>query len=118
MELISRKAMLESLEKHCDMWDKDLTGDLYHSSEVRAMINEVPTVEAYTFEEVEKIRQATIEQVRNSCKNETPHGKWIVDEEHSITMTFYKCTNCDYFGGATHYRYCPRCGADMRGGSQ
>ena len=44
-----------------------------------------------------------------------PHGKWIVDKEHSITMTFYKCTNCNYFGGATHYRYCPNCGADMRG---
>ena len=47
-----------------------------------------------------------------------PTGKWIVDEEHSITMTFYKCTNCNYFGGATHYLYCPHCGADMRGGSQ
>ena len=46
---------------------------------------------------------------------ERPQGEWIVDTEHSITMTFYKCTNCDYFGGATHYNYCPHCGADMRG---
>ena len=45
---------------------------------------------------------------------ERPHGEWIVDTEHSITMTFYKCTNCDYFGGALHYKYCPKCGADMR----
>ena len=43
-----------------------------------------------------------------------PTGHWVVDEEHSITMTFYKCTNCNYFGGATHYLFCPRCGADMR----
>lgn len=46
--------------------------------------------------------------------SERPQGHWIVDEEHSITMTLYKCTNCDYFGGALHYNYCPHCGADMR----
>lgn len=43
-----------------------------------------------------------------------PTGHWIVDKEHSITMTFYKCTNCDWFGGATYFRYCPNCGAYMR----
>lgn len=57
--------------------------------------------------------------VRNGTPyEERPHGEWIVDEEHSITMTLYKCTNCNYFGGATHYRYCPHCGADMRGGRE
>ena len=44
---------------------------------------------------------------------ERPQGEWIVDEEHSITMTFYKCTNCNWFGGVTWYKFCPICGADM-----
>lgn len=46
--------------------------------------------------------------------SERPQGEWIVDTEHSITMDFYKCTNCNYFGGNNSYRYCPRCGAKMR----
>lgn len=45
---------------------------------------------------------------------ERPQGEWIVDTEHSITMDFYKCTNCNYFGGNNSYRYCPNCGADLR----
>lgn len=47
-------------------------------------------------------------------KVDRPTGHWIVDKEHSITMTFYKCTNCDWFGGVTWYKFCPICGADMR----
>lgn len=60
-------------------------------------------------------REVIDRAVRNGKPyEERPHGHWIVDEEHSITITFYKCTNCDYFGGALHYNYCPHCGADMR----
>lgn len=43
-----------------------------------------------------------------------PQGEWIKDEEHSITINMFRCSNCNG-GGHTHFKYCPNCGADMRG---
>lgn len=75
--------------------------------EVLIAINNAPTVcnDNYSMGYRDGVRKVL---------SERPQGHWIVDEEHSITMTLYKCTNCDYFGGALHYNYCPHCGADMR----
>lgn len=42
-DLISKSAALEELEKHRNMWDKNLTGDMYHFTEVRQIINETPS---------------------------------------------------------------------------
>lgn len=72
--------------------------------------------ELIEFYESENLKEAFKLAVK--ALEERPTGHWIVDEEHSITMTLYKCTNCDYFGGALHYNYCPHCGADKRGGKE
>ena len=48
-------------------------------------------------------------------RSERPQGKWIKDEEHSITIEMFKCTNCGYWNGADHFNFCPSCGAQMVG---
>ena len=53
------------------------------------------------------------------------HGKWIKEDEMKnlggddrvqthMYYTVYRCSNCHSIG-STDYKYCPYCGADMRG---
>ena len=56
---------------------------------------------------------------------EVKHGKWIKEDEMKnlggddrvqthMYYTVYRCSNCHSIG-STDYKYCPYCGADMRG---
>ena len=51
---------------------------------------------------------------------ERPQGKWIVDGE-SIFENYKKCSNCgedaEWLDGGSQFlsKFCPNCGADMRG---
>lgn len=40
-------------------------------------------------------------------------GRWIKDEEHSITIDMFKCSKCGG-GGHTHFKFCPSCGKKMK----
>ena len=53
-------------------------------------IDNAPTVKAYTFEEVESIRNEALDFARNSYKR--PHGKWITTDK--LREGFYICSNC------------------------
>ena len=101
-DLISRSALKEEFAKH-----EDRKG--YLIGDWENIIDNAPPVDAYTFKDVETIRQATIEQVRISCKNERPQGEWTTVK--GIEGTYY-CSECD---GDIDWksRYCPWCGAKM-----
>lgn len=43
-----------------------------------------------------------------------PQGEWLFDKENSFTIDMYRCSICGYFGD-THFKFCPNCGAEMRG---
>ena len=69
-------------------------------------------------------------------ESKRPHGEWIKGREISRTMIGdkvqhieykdYTCSNCGlvldnllyHVDGSPFYKFCPNCGADMRGGSQ
>ncbi len=44
-----------------------------------------------------------------------PKGTWEHDDEYSITIDIFKCSHCGGWGH-THFRFCPNCGAEMKGG--
>ena len=47
-------------------------------------------------------------------------GEWLV-VGHDDTTYWYRCSNCEYEehdNFTKHYRFCPHCGADMRGRSE
>lgn len=58
----------------------------------------------------------------NKGKKERPHSEWIVDEDNDI-FRFMKCSNCgevaEWLDGGSQFlsKFCPNCGADMRGGA-
>lgn len=46
-----------------------------------------------------------------------PTGEWERDDEHSIAFDIFKCSHCGGWG-ATYFRFCPLCGAKMKGGAK
>lgn len=80
------------------------------------------------FEQVKWERDTAIEQLESYgvgfCENkelvEVKHGYWILEAEYKDGTADYKCSVCDYDDTFSKnllyfYRYCPYCGADMRG---
>lgn len=66
------------------------------------------------------MNEDTMEVLENKVKAlpsvypERPKGKWIT-QAYSMRIT---CTNCKkeiWYSGRNDYKYCPSCGADMRG---
>lgn len=61
-------------------------------------------------------------QILKAVKNgipyeERPQGEWLFDKENSFTIDMFKCSICGYFGH-THFKFCPNCGADLRGDTE
>ena len=46
-------------------------------------------------------------------EDERPHGEWkhIVEEDNDV-----ECPFCGFQEDGIYYNFCPKCGADMRGG--
>ena len=91
-------------------------------SEALRMVHEAPTVtpslnlDNITEEDIEKFK--VIWQRANSkgllvINEERPQGEWIRRK-----MNWYICSNCNHKTdsiGETFFKFCPNCGADMRG---
>ena len=67
----------------------------------------------YSIQECQRAEQLVNEQPTADVV-EVKHGKWIIREPihmHSI------CSCCGFYNAIDpYYKYCPNCGADMRGG--
>ena len=77
-------------------------------------IDNAPTVEAYTGEDIVKYVSATEDLVRE--KLERPQGKWM-PQGGGFSWVF-KCSCCGWVDGYPlnkRHKYCPNCGADMKG---
>ena len=77
------------------------------------ILEEMPIASNVHFEAIAEAIEIAIKALRN----ERPQGEWKKDEEHSITIDIFKFSVCGG-GGHTHFRFCPKCGADMRGGQE
>ena len=109
-DLISRKALREGLE---EMMCID---PIFYQKTVFETIDNVPTVEAYTHEQVKELVD-----LNKKLSEERPQGKWVTVKQDTILGTFeVKNKVCDQCNHATKYEYpfCPWCGADMRGGKE
>jgi hypothetical protein len=69
------------------------------------IIDNAPTVDFPDWYKVYEDVKGTLER---------PQGEWVKDEEHSITINMFRCSNCNG-GGYTHFKYCPHCGSRMGG---
>lgn len=109
-DLISREALKEALGKSTVTiigYGKAVILDTAYD-----IIDNAPTVKAYTFEEVESIRNEALEFARNSY--ERPQGEWIIvkDERYGDNV---KCPFCKKELAGTDLNFCCKCGAKLTG---
>ncbi len=90
-------------------------------SEVKLTIDNTPTVDAYTEDDVKTaIKEGhEVGYEMAKAKFERPQGEWIFKHNSSDVW----CSVCDIslesnLCEGIRFRYCPNCGADMRGGRE
>ena len=79
----------------------------------------VPNPDAYAIKWREQLTNALIEYRKQS------EGEWIAKELTStskrgrtINYVTYKCSVCGKWNGRHKQKYCPNCGAKMKGGAE
>ena len=81
-------------------------------TEVKLTIDNAPTVECTWI-----ISGKRYGKKEEALKYLRPHGEWVFDKENSFTIDMFRCSRCGGFG-ATHFKFCPKCGAKMDGGEK
>lgn len=77
-----------------------------HLYYARQLIDNAPTVEAYTYEQVKELVN-----LNKKLSEERPHGEW---KPYNRTGIRFQCSVCN--GRYTNaYHFCPHCGASMKG---
>ena len=100
--------------------------DLRKAENSLAMAKKRPNVPAAELEHIEnlcRLRKEILEIIR-SGHNERSEGEWI-EHEDDWCGTFYTCSACgcdwttiDGTPQENNMRYCPECGAKMKGGAK
>ena len=70
----------------------------------------VEILKEMAFTATETQRRA-LEEAISALENK---GEWIKDEKMIIVFDIYRCSRCSA-DGEPRYKFCPNCGADMRG---
>ena len=89
-DLISRERLKNTI----------LLGNYDTQSKILSAIDNAPTVDTFTFDDMKKGINVGYKAGRLSEKWERPQGEW---EDYSVT--FYKCPECGYLLP----KYCPDC---------
>ena len=118
-DLISRETLSKSMRKSINeryiSWTKTITvADI--ATLIFDEIDNTPTVEPEITDDDLRACMAESHHLGYELaetKFKRPQGEWIKDEEHSITINMFRCSNCNG-GGYPHFKYCPHCGADMQ----
>ena len=91
----------------------------------KALIDVAPTVEAYTEEQVQEIREDVVKQFFGASVR--PQGKWIIVKQDNEGVHKIECPFCHYSKGSDFSSiitviferfppFCENCGAQMKGG--
>lgn len=90
----------------------DYNEPIWYQKTVFETIDNAPTVEAYSFEQVQelvKLNQQFAQEIENLKR---PQGEW---EEYACSDE-RGCSLCGYMTRFYfEYHFCPNCGAEMRG---
>jgi len=111
-DLISRSALKDAIKNQYNLNDPPT---LYWWTNIEKLIDNAPTVEAYTEEDAKQAIKDSFDSGYEMAKikYERPQGKWITSYD-----TYNVCSLCDYKTVMDNYKFCPNCGADMKGGAK
>ena len=133
MRLIDADATKKAIKTECNPYGAP-TIDFESGKKVLNIIDNAPTVESITVF-CENADEKTTDELKKELEKvmERPQGEWINGREISRTMIGskvehieykdYTCSNCGlvldnllyWRDGSPFYKFCPNCGADMRG---
>ena len=111
-DLISREVLKELIDDKMDMryrWDSKLTVCEFKTI-VGDIIDNAPTVEAVPLDFHEKCMDKTVRELLEVRTK----GEWIWSDNR-WGLGDYLCNKCGHYAHDKH-KFCPNCGADMRGG--
>ena len=114
-DLINRAALKEQIDSVQYTKEFCIEHQIDYSISMQMLglvIDNAPTVDI-SGSEYFPYRTAYFNGLSDGIATSRPQGKWIKDEEHSITIDMFKCTICGFWNGATHFNFCPNCGAKM-----
>lgn len=108
-DLISRselKKAIDNLQYTDDFCQKHQIDNSISLYMLEKIIDNAPTVETHDTVNMycDKDTQIIVEQIR-------PQGEWLINANQ-----IYKCSICGGFGNPIYFRFCPNCGAKMKGG--
>lgn len=122
-DLISREALKEIILKEYKGYEVSSTS----ASDIIKIIDNAPTVDTFTFDDMKKginvgykAGRLSEKWERPQGKDNTPTGTWIPEEETYTdlsgtieTYTRFKCDNCMQGQNFGPYPFCPWCGKKM-----
>ena len=123
-DLISRSALKKAIDAIKQTgYDTDCVTPLFDYIELPDLINVIdnaPTVDAYTEDDVKTaIKEGhKVGYEMAKAKFERPQGEWIEYFDSSSGFTWRTCSRCMFEDGKKYYKFCPNCGAYMRGGRE
>ena len=127
-DLISRKHLYRRIKTECNPYGKP-TIDFESGKRVLDIIDNEPTVEptfkpiakvTFDTEKLKKLTDEIVERIKSGeivLQDERPKGEWIV---HSCYKDVIICSNCNSGDNRWHkdFKFCPNCGAEMKGGAE
>jgi hypothetical protein len=104
-DLISRSALKVAIEKELDKANlTEYEACICVTSIYDRVIDNAPTVEEKSYE------MGYQDGCEDGLQGIRPQGKWIISYD-----TYNVCSLCDYKTVMDNYKFCPNCGADLRG---
>lgn len=127
VRLIDANALKEDLRQYFTDGVLDGVSARVTFNQILLDIDNAPTVNAYTEEQVQEIREEVVKQFIDTSKRQK--GEWIIVNQDNEGIHEIKCPFCHYSKGSdfssiltvTFERFppfCESCGADMRGGAE
>ena len=96
-------------------------GDMFCEYDIVGMVDNAPTVDAYTEDDVKTaIKEGhKVGYEMAKAKFERPQGEWIILDSGDRACPFCNMgTSRESNASIVFFNYCPYCGADMRGGRE
>jgi hypothetical protein len=127
-DLISRQAAIDAVGKAMpQLTTPDGCGEFDHEiqiadeafSDCMKIINDLPSAQPFTAEQIQTMQElesAQVEKAYELGKADRPTGRWHIEPGIGCF-----CSKCSFDIGndldfMEYVHYCPKCGADMRGG--